>query len=261
MLKEHNVRTGFFERAQFESVCGHLPKPVRAVIRFAYVTGWRIDSEILPLLWRQVNFSERLTPSQKLPGTVRLDAGTTKNDEGRVFPFTEELRDVLEAQHAEHLRLKNIGQMVPWVFFRMVAKRRRGPKKPKRITRFNKAWKAACVAAGAPGRIPHDLRRTAVRNLMRAGITERVAMRLTGHKTRSVFERYNIVSDGDLGAAAPSVNRSWNVDAKRCRPSRPSTWERRAKQSSRRSSSGSHGASPSGGSGAASAFAAASGGL
>jgi len=206
MLKEHNVRTGFFEREAFDAVCAHLPAPVRAFIRFAYVTGWRIDSEILPLLWRQVSFEERLTPSQKLPGTIRLDAGTTKNDEGRVFPFTEELRDVLEAQHAEHERLKDAGQIVPWVFFRLVAKGRGGALQPKRIRRFNKAWKAACVAAGAPGRIPHDLRRTAVRNLVRAGIPERVAMRLTGHKTRSVFERYNIVSDGDLGSAAERID-------------------------------------------------------
>jgi integrase len=196
MLKENNVRTEFFEWDQFQAVCRNLPAPLQAVMRFAYVTGWRIDSEILPLEWRQVDFDERLTPSQKIPGTVRLDAGTTKNDEGRVFPFTEELRGVLEAQHAEHLRLKQAGKIAPWVFFRLVAKGRGGATYPKRITRFNKAWKNACLAAGAPGRIPHDLRRTAVS----------VAMRLTGHKTRSVFERYNIVSDGDLGTAAERID-------------------------------------------------------
>ncbi len=79
-----------------------------------------------------------------------------------------------------------------------------GAKAGKRITEsgFNKAWRKARVAAGCPSRIPHDFRRTAVRNLVRAGVPERVATQLTGHKTRAVFERYNIVSPGDLREAA-----------------------------------------------------------
>ena len=72
---------------------------------------------------------------------------------------------------------------------------------------YNKAWRKARVAAGCPGRIPHDFRRTAVRNLVRAGVPERVAMQLTGHKTRAVFERYNIVSSGDLRDAAQRLDR------------------------------------------------------
>ena len=78
--------------------------------------------------------------------------------------------------------------------------------KGKRITIFIKAFRAAWTKAGCPGRIPHDLRRTAVRNLVRAGVPERVAMQMTGHKTRSVFERYNIVSECDLVDAAKKLN-------------------------------------------------------
>ena len=122
-----------------------------------------------------------------------------------MFPLTDDLRRLLEAQHAEHLRLKKAGQIEPWVFFRLVAETRGGQKQPKPIRAFNKAWTAACLAAGCPGRIPHDLRRTAVRNMVRRGVPERVAMKLTGHKTRSVFERYNIVSDGDLRTAAEQI--------------------------------------------------------
>ena len=196
LLREDNTRTGFFEFEQFASLMAHLPAPLRPVIEFAYITGWRIASEILPLEWRQVDFAA---------GEVRLDAGTTKNREGRVFPLTDDLRRLLDAQHVEHRRLQQAGQIEPGVFFRLVAGSRGGQTHPKPIRAFTKAWQAACRAAGCPGRIPHDLRRTAVRNMVRRGVPERVAMQLTGHKTRSVFERYNIVSDGDLRTAATQL--------------------------------------------------------
>jgi integrase len=192
MLKERNVRTGFFERGQLERVLDLLPPAVRPAVQFAYITGWRIPSEVLPLQWRHVDFEARV---------VRLDPHTTKNDEGRTFPFTDALQQLLEAQKAEHDRLKAQEVLCPWVFHRTGKK-----VKSKRITRFTKAWRKACEKAGTPGRIPHDLRRTAVRNLVRAGVPERVAMQLTGHKTRSVFERYNIVSECDLTEAAKKLN-------------------------------------------------------
>ena len=80
----------------------------------------------------------------------------------------------------------------PWVFH----------KKGRKIGEFRKSWKTACRKAGVPGQIPHDFRRTAVRNLVRAGVPESVAMKMTGHKTRAVFERYNIVTETDLFDAA-----------------------------------------------------------
>lgn len=196
LLEERNTRRGFFEFDMLTAVLSHLPAALRPVITFAYITGWRIPSEVLPLEWRQVDFRA---------GEIRLDPETTKNRDGRVFPMTDDLRALLKAQHVEHERLKKAGTFVPWVFFRMVAKGRRGEKSPKPIRAFTKAWKAACIAAGCPGRIPHDLRRTAVRNMIRRGVPERVAMQLAGHKTRSVFDRYNIVSDGDLRTAAQQL--------------------------------------------------------
>src|SRR6266849_8329892 len=183
-LVENNVRTGWFEEEQYEAVRGRLPVYVRPVVTFAYITGWRVRSEVLPLTWKQVDFRG---------GTVSLSPGTTKNREGRVFPFTTELRNLLETQRTVTRDTERPHQLViPWVFHREGI----------RIMAFRKVWIRACREAGCPGRIVHDFRRTAVRNLVRAGIPERVAMQLTGHKTRSVFERYNIVSETDLRDAA-----------------------------------------------------------
>ena len=197
MLKEPPPRSGFFERHEIASVVAHLPTALKPVVEFAYATGWRVDSEVLPLEWRNVDFKA---------GEVRLDAGTTKNGQGRVFPMTAALRQLLQGQQKKHTALKRAGHIVPNVFWRMVAKGRGGEKQPKPIKKFIKAWRKASIAAGYPGRIPHDMRRSAVRNLVRAAIPERVAMRMTGHLTRSVFERYNIVSDGDLHDAAQKLD-------------------------------------------------------
>jgi integrase len=188
MLKENNVRTGFFERSQFEAVRARLSEDLKPVVTFAYVTGWRTYSEILPLKWRNVDFENR---------RVMLDAGTTKNDAARTFPFTEELEELLlnQRERTDALQRED-GCVIPCVFHRSG--------QPIRI--FRRSWLTACKRAGVPGRIPHDFRRTAVRNLVRAGIPERVAMQMTGHKTRSVFERYNIVSEGDLIEAARKLD-------------------------------------------------------
>jgi hypothetical protein len=115
LLQENNARQGFFEPEQYASVLRHLPDDLRPVVTFAYITGWRAKSEVLTREWRHVDFAA---------GEVRLEPGTTKNKEGRTFPFTRELRALLEAQHTERERLKKRGIVVPWVFWRMVADER-----------------------------------------------------------------------------------------------------------------------------------------
>src|SRR5262245_32817287 len=213
-LEERNVRTGFFEREEFDAVYAHLSPFLQPVVEFAYITGWRIDSEVLTLEWRQVEM-----PRHGRPGTITLDVGADKNEEGRVFPISpgSDLERLMVARLAARDVWKQAGKLCPYVFFREVAKGRGGPKSPRRILRFNKAWLNACVAAGlvkprederneheAPkaARVPHDFRRTACRNLVRAGVPEKVAQQLTGHKTREVFDRYHIVAGSDLVEAA-----------------------------------------------------------
>jgi integrase len=187
MLKEDNIRQGFFEPTQFQTLIVKLPDRLKPIARAAYITGWR-KSEIIYLQWRQVDFAARY---------IRLEPGTTKNREARQFPFTDGLEVVLSEQRAKADALKKKGIITPWVFFYPIGSRAGRP-----IREFKRAWKTACREAGVPGRLLHDFRRTAVRNLVRAGVPERVAMKLTGHKTRSVFDRYNIVSEGDLREAA-----------------------------------------------------------
>jgi integrase len=113
---------------------------------------------------------------------------------------------LLERRQTAHKAIKKAGEIAPWVFFRMRADERGGTKHPRKITTFKVEWQRACRAAGCPGRIPHDLRRTAVRNLVRRGISEHTAMKLTGHETRSVFDRYDIVSGDDLKEAARKMD-------------------------------------------------------
>ena len=136
----------------------------------------------MSLPWRQVDFQA---------GAVRLEPGTTKNEDGRVFPFAvlPGLEGLLRAQRARTAAVEHgTGQIIPWVFNR----------NGRPILDLRGAWATACEAAGVPGRLFHDLRRSTVRALERAGVPRSVAMKLTGHKTESVYRRYAIVDEADL---------------------------------------------------------------
>ena len=180
-LELDNVRTGFFEEDQFYAVRAALPEELRGIVTIAYFTGWRVMSEIVPLEWGRVD---------RVKKVIRLEPGTTKNKKGRTLPYGQlpELTTVIEDAWKKHEALTKI---CPFVFHR--------DGEPVRDLR--EAWKSATVAAGCPGKLLHDFRRTAVRNLVRAGVPEKTAMGVTGHKTRSVFDRYDIVNEADLATA------------------------------------------------------------
>jgi integrase len=185
MLKENNVRTGFFEHGDFISFRAALPDYLQPVVTFAYYTGWR-RGEILKLTWAQVDLAE---------GTVRLNPGTTKNDGGRVIVLEGELLETIKAQWEKRKIVTLPGQsptlLCPYVFHR----------NGRRISDPRKAWAKACEATGI-NKLLHDFRRTAVRGMVRAGVPEKVAMSISGQKTRSVFDRYDIVDEEDLRQAA-----------------------------------------------------------
>jgi len=192
MLKEDNVRKGFFEYDAFLALREALPDYLKGFATFAYKTGWRV-SEIQKLTWAQVDLEQ---------GIARAEVGETKNKEGRTVYLDEELKEIF---HRQWEARKESGKLTPYVFPNKKGK--------DRIRNFCGAWESGCKAAGlwgfdeekgkeAPTRKFHDFRRTAVRDMSRAGVPDRVTMMITGHKTRSVFDRYNIVSDGDLRMAA-----------------------------------------------------------
>jgi len=185
MLKENNVRQGFFEADEFQRLRNNLPDYLKSFVTFGYKTGWRY-SEITGLKWAQVDLKEH---------KAWLEAGTTKNDEARTVYLDGELQTIFnDLWESRKTAMKETQKISPHVFLNET--------RQDRIRDIRGSWKAACTKAKIGERLFHDFRRTAIRNMVRAGVPETVAMRVSGHKTRSVFERYNIVSDTDLILAA-----------------------------------------------------------
>jgi integrase len=182
-LKETNVRQGFVTCEQYAELVAHCPELwLRAMLETAYQYGWRV-SELLNLRVRQVDLQAR---------TIRLEPGTTKNQEGREVTIEsgrvlELLRQCVEGKRPED-----------HVFTR--------GNKP--ISDFRKRWQNLCTAARVPGLLFHDLRRTAARNLRAAGVPEEIIMRIAGWKTSGVFKRYAIVNNADVRAALQKLERA-----------------------------------------------------
>ena len=164
---------------------GLLPTHLRPLVTFLYYDGVRIG-EALQIEWSQVNLDAR---------TIRLEEEQTKGDEARTLPLPSVLVSCSTMSTPKSGRVFD-------------------------GTNLRKEWVTACAAAGLgtltevegrpydplySGLTLHDLRRSAVRNLVNAGVPERVAMKITGHKTRSVFDRYHIVSTEDVTDAMQAV--------------------------------------------------------
>ncbi len=217
MLEESNARQGFFEREEFDAIRRHLPEHAADASLCGYITGWRI-SEIASLEVANVDLAA---------GELRLEPYTTKNGEGRVFPFNKELRGLIEKRLALSKRLRQRGVVMPYLFWYENSR-----KAICRLQRFDKAWATAADKAGLPVvvlemrnqkgeilivkqgkrkglpklrrrsvRIFHDFRRTACRNLIRRGIPDKLAMQMVGWKDRAMLDRYHIVSKTDLDLA------------------------------------------------------------
>ncbi len=194
-LPERNVREGFFTRDEFERLVTYLPDYLHDFCRWAYLTGWR-KGEVISLNWADVDAEGR---------TLRLSWRKSKNSQGRTMALTGDLAKIIDRRSAARAELAVSGKGTEHVFFQ-------DDGSP--VGDFRKAWRSACLAAGLytlvdgapkPTRLFHDFRRTGVRNLRRAGVAETVAMQISGHKTRAVFDRYSIVDEQDVADAMVKV--------------------------------------------------------
>ncbi|WHZ17401.1 MAG: hypothetical protein OJF52_004253 [Nitrospira sp.] len=175
-LPEDNARQGFFERADFQAVLDHLRNDdVKDFCDWFYRTGMR-PGEIRALTWDTLD---------RETWTLRLHARDAKTRRGRVIALAGEVRAIIER------RVKARRLECPLIFHRG----------GKPFGDFRKVWNRACREVGVSGKLIYDLRRTAVRNMVRAGVDPAVVMKISGHRTRNVFDRYNIISEDDIRQA------------------------------------------------------------
>jgi integrase len=177
--ESHNVRSGFFSNAEIRKVIANLPSALADFTLFGWLTGMR-KSEISSLTWENYDGD-----------SIRLRADCAKNGNARLIPLEGELVELMERRKAaRQVKSKNAVTLSAFIFHRGGAP----------IKEFRKAWSTACRLAGVR-RLFHDLRRSAVRNMLAAGVSEHVARQVSGHKTASMLHRYAIVSEGDLRSA------------------------------------------------------------
>ena len=157
----------------------HLPADLKDFVTFGYITGMR-KNEIKSLVWSDIEGD-----------VIRLRGENAKNGEGRIVPLVGELADVIKRRKAaRQVEVNGTIQMIEFIFHR----------EGHPVGEFRKSWATACKKAGVD-RIFHDCRRSAVRNMVQAGVPQEVAKKISGHKTDSMFQRYSIVVEDDLRKA------------------------------------------------------------
>jgi integrase len=236
-LKERNARSGFVKDAEYEALAREtaaIAPWLRCLFELAYNYGFR-KSELLGLRVKQIDLEER---------TIKLNAGETKNDDAReidILPHLFELvRQMIEGKkpdeyvftrpgRAGSLQRNSAGLSPYWyiryrdeqgrelrestnttdeVQAREMLRAKDHPLPGRRIAGFRDEWAQACERAGVPGLLFHDLRRSAVRNLRRQGIPEKVAMKISGHRTRATFDRYDVVDRSDVKLAFSKMSQA-----------------------------------------------------
>ena len=185
MVKETTVRKGFLTDEQYDKLRDSLPQELKALFVCGYETGIRFG-ELIDIRWSQVDFES---------GLIVLDPDETKNREGRQVPILEgDMEDLLlEAKKARDDGWPDS----EWVFNRQGTQ----------VKDIRGSWRIACIAAGVSELNFHDLRRTAVRNMRRAGVPQVIRMKISGHKTDSMERRYNIVDADDINIAKEFMER------------------------------------------------------
>jgi integrase len=188
MLPESQPRQGFVEQEAFDAIVKHLEPAQAVAATIAFETAWRIRSEVLTLEWSRLDLEE---------GCIRLDGAHSKNGQARTAYLSPAATRLLVEQRE---RVVALGRQLGRVFAEVFVHTAKGPLQGQRQREFNKAWRSACRRAGYTGTLLHDLRRSGVRAMVRAGVPESVAQRISGHATAAVFRRYDITSDQDLCA-------------------------------------------------------------
>jgi integrase len=185
MRQETNVRMGFLTDGQYERLRDALPAELKALFVCSYMTGLR-KSELLSAEWDWVDLKKE---------EISIPAHVTKTGKGRTVPIIDgDMKDMLVAAKSQ--------RDADWPDSKFVFSRG-----GKSITDFRTGWSKAVTAAGIPDLTFHDLRRTAVRNMRRAGVPQVVRMQISGHQTDSMERRYNIVDGEDIAIAKKLMRR------------------------------------------------------